>query len=233
MSCRGSSRPATFSSSTPRERLPPHSTRASPGSRSSSGSRRRSPTGTGWSSYGPATDSGIPCPRRGRVSTSPGERMRDVLAPYGRGERLCGRTPERRHWAGGLPAPPRGSRSDTATCASAGRSRPTRPSSPSSPAARRCRARGGPSLPELVTELVSRGIIVAPIVLHTGVSSPERGEAPYPERYRVPATTARARERRPWLGRQRGRSRHDRRARPRNRDCRGTAPSRQGRAGRT
>ena len=36
---------------------------------------------------------------------------------------------------------------------------------------------------------------VAPIVLHTGVSSPERGERPYPERYRVPAATARLRRR--------------------------------------
>jgi S-adenosylmethionine:tRNA ribosyltransferase-isomerase len=32
---------------------------------------------------------------------------------------------------------------------------------------------------------------VAPVVLHTGVSSPDRGEPPFPERYRVPGTTAR------------------------------------------
>jgi S-adenosylmethionine:tRNA ribosyltransferase-isomerase len=50
---------------------------------------------------------------------------------------------------------------------------------------------GRPFTHELVTELVSRGIHVAPITLHCGVSSPERGEAPYPERYRVPAATAR------------------------------------------
>jgi S-adenosylmethionine:tRNA ribosyltransferase-isomerase len=31
---------------------------------------------------------------------------------------------------------------------------------------------------------------VAPITLHTGVSSPERHEAPYPERFRVPQETA-------------------------------------------
>jgi S-adenosylmethionine:tRNA ribosyltransferase-isomerase len=43
---------------------------------------------------------------------------------------------------------------------------------------------------ELVTRLVTRGIVFAPIVLHCGVSSPEAGEAPQPERYRVPATTA-------------------------------------------
>jgi S-adenosylmethionine:tRNA ribosyltransferase-isomerase len=44
--------------------------------------------------------------------------------------------------------------------------------------------------PELVTELVTAGIGIAPIVLHTGVSSQEAGEPPYPERYRVPTTTA-------------------------------------------
>jgi S-adenosylmethionine:tRNA ribosyltransferase-isomerase len=50
---------------------------------------------------------------------------------------------------------------------------------------------GRPFTTELVTELVSRGILVAPVTLHTGVSSPERGETPYPERFRVPETTAR------------------------------------------
>ncbi|MGH9035940.1 MAG: S-adenosylmethionine:tRNA ribosyltransferase-isomerase [Acidimicrobiia bacterium] len=43
---------------------------------------------------------------------------------------------------------------------------------------------------ELVTALVARGVVFAPIVLHCGVSSPEAGEPPQPERYRVPATTA-------------------------------------------
>lgn len=50
---------------------------------------------------------------------------------------------------------------------------------------------GRPFTAELVTELVARGVLVAPVTLHTGVSSPERGEAPYPERYRVAAATAR------------------------------------------
>ena len=50
---------------------------------------------------------------------------------------------------------------------------------------------GRPFTPELLTELVARGILVAPLVLHTGVSSPERHEPPYPERYRVPPETAR------------------------------------------
>ena len=44
--------------------------------------------------------------------------------------------------------------------------------------------------PELVTALVARGIAVALLVLHTGVSSPEADEPPYPEPYRVSAATA-------------------------------------------
>jgi S-adenosylmethionine:tRNA ribosyltransferase-isomerase len=50
---------------------------------------------------------------------------------------------------------------------------------------------GRPFSHELVTELVARGVVVAPLVLHTGVSSPEVGEPPYPEWFRVPASTAR------------------------------------------
>ena len=42
----------------------------------------------------------------------------------------------------------------------------------------------------LPTELVVRGVLVAPVILHTGVSSLEPGEPPLPERYHVPAATA-------------------------------------------
>jgi S-adenosylmethionine:tRNA ribosyltransferase-isomerase len=49
---------------------------------------------------------------------------------------------------------------------------------------------GRPFTPELVTTLVAGGVLVAPIALHTGVSSPEVHEPPYPERYQVPAATA-------------------------------------------
>jgi S-adenosylmethionine:tRNA ribosyltransferase-isomerase len=48
---------------------------------------------------------------------------------------------------------------------------------------------GPPFTGSLVTELVSRGILVAPITLHAGVSSPELGEPPYLERFHVPETT--------------------------------------------
>ena len=50
---------------------------------------------------------------------------------------------------------------------------------------------GRPFTPELVTALVTRGIAVAPVTLHTGVSSQEAGEPPYPERYAVPVPSAR------------------------------------------
>lgn len=45
--------------------------------------------------------------------------------------------------------------------------------------------------PELITNLVASGVQVAPLILHTGVASPENHEPPYEEYYRVPAATAR------------------------------------------
>ena len=48
-----------------------------------------------------------------------------------------------------------------------------------------------PFTAELITELVARGVLVAPITLHTGLSSSEQGEPPVPERFRVPSATAR------------------------------------------
>ena len=50
---------------------------------------------------------------------------------------------------------------------------------------------GRPFTHRLMSELMTRGIAVAPITLHTGVSSPERHEPPFPEEYEVPAATAR------------------------------------------
>ncbi len=44
--------------------------------------------------------------------------------------------------------------------------------------------------PELVTQLVAAGVDVAPLVLHTGVSSLEAGESPHAEWFRVPRFTA-------------------------------------------
>jgi S-adenosylmethionine:tRNA ribosyltransferase-isomerase len=50
---------------------------------------------------------------------------------------------------------------------------------------------GRPFTAELVTRLVAGGVLVAPVTLHTGVSSQESHERPYPERYRVSEQTAR------------------------------------------
>ncbi|WP_433565381.1 S-adenosylmethionine:tRNA ribosyltransferase-isomerase [Nocardia sp. CA-151230] len=50
---------------------------------------------------------------------------------------------------------------------------------------------GRPFTEALVTELVAGGVGFAPITLHTGVSSPESGEPPSPERFAVPEMTAR------------------------------------------
>ncbi|WP_330182474.1 S-adenosylmethionine:tRNA ribosyltransferase-isomerase [Nocardia sp. NBC_01503] len=49
---------------------------------------------------------------------------------------------------------------------------------------------GRPFTDALITDLVARGIGLAAITLHTGVSSPETGEPPSPERFVVPALTA-------------------------------------------
>jgi S-adenosylmethionine:tRNA ribosyltransferase-isomerase len=49
---------------------------------------------------------------------------------------------------------------------------------------------GRPFTPEVVTRLVAKGVGVTPIVLHTGVASLEVDELPYPERVRVPPSTA-------------------------------------------
>ena len=61
----------------------------------------------------------------------------------------------------------------------------TRPGSAEMPSASR------PFTPEVVARLVARGITFAPITLHTGVSSLEGDEDPYPEPYDVPPATAR------------------------------------------
>lgn len=50
---------------------------------------------------------------------------------------------------------------------------------------------GRPFTAELITELVAKGVMVAPITLHTGVSSLEVAELPQPEPFSVPAHTAR------------------------------------------
>jgi S-adenosylmethionine:tRNA ribosyltransferase-isomerase len=50
---------------------------------------------------------------------------------------------------------------------------------------------GRPFTERLLVRLMARGVAVAPLVLHTGVSSPEALEPPAPERFAVPDATAR------------------------------------------
>ncbi|MGZ4502568.1 MAG: S-adenosylmethionine:tRNA ribosyltransferase-isomerase [Nocardioidaceae bacterium] len=50
---------------------------------------------------------------------------------------------------------------------------------------------GRPLSAEVLVRLMARGVVVAPLVLHTGVSSQEKQEPPQPERFTVPAATAR------------------------------------------
>jgi S-adenosylmethionine:tRNA ribosyltransferase-isomerase len=59
-----------------------------------------------------------------------------------------------------------------------------RPGSAEMPSAAR------PFTPEIVSQLVAAGVAFAPLLLHTGVSSPESHEPPYPEQFEVGRTTA-------------------------------------------
>jgi S-adenosylmethionine:tRNA ribosyltransferase-isomerase len=61
---------------------------------------------------------------------------------------------------------------------------------------------GRPLTPALITTMVARGVLIAPLTLHTGLSSPERDESPQAERFEVPAATADAvNAARAWGGR--------------------------------
>jgi S-adenosylmethionine:tRNA ribosyltransferase-isomerase len=60
----------------------------------------------------------------------------------------------------------------------------TKPGSAEMPSAAR------PFTPNVLRDLVRRGVFVATVTLHTGVSSMEAGKPPIPERYDVPAGTA-------------------------------------------
>ncbi|MGI9043013.1 MAG: S-adenosylmethionine:tRNA ribosyltransferase-isomerase [Gemmatimonadaceae bacterium] len=51
---------------------------------------------------------------------------------------------------------------------------------------------GRPFTGRILDRLMMRGVGVTRVTLHTGVSSLDAGEEPYPERYRVPASAARA-----------------------------------------
>jgi S-adenosylmethionine:tRNA ribosyltransferase-isomerase len=59
-----------------------------------------------------------------------------------------------------------------------------------SPGSAEMASAGRPLSERLITRLVARGVLLAPITLHAGVSSPERHEPPLPERFEVPERTA-------------------------------------------
>jgi S-adenosylmethionine:tRNA ribosyltransferase-isomerase len=54
---------------------------------------------------------------------------------------------------------------------------------------------GRPFTRELIAQLAAAGVLMASIILHAGVSSPESHEPPFPEQFEVPASTARQIER--------------------------------------
>ena len=137
--------------------------------------------------------------RSGERLELPGGASAEILAPYAGGRRLwlaCVRA------GGGVPAllarhghpirygyVPREWPLEAYQTAFA-----TEPGSAEMPSA------GRPFTPELLARLIARGVYVAPITLHCGVSSPERHEAPYPERYTVPEATARLVDAVRWWG---------------------------------
>lgn len=59
---------------------------------------------------------------------------------------------------------------------------------------------GRPFTADLIVQLMARGVTVAPIVLHAGVSSGEAGEPPLAERFQVPPDTARLVNSAVWAG---------------------------------
>ena len=77
------------------------------------------------------------------------------------------------------------SRSATTMSKRNGRFRFIKPSMPPKLAVLKCLPPGGHSLPESLKRLAAKGIQIAPLILHTGVSNIETHEPPYKEFYRV------------------------------------------------
>ena len=225
--------PATCSWSTCRRRCPPRSPRPAPtgpaGWCALSPPAPRAPTTAGgWSSCAAAT-----APRRlrgrrlaSRLRLAGGRAASSSLAPYARGRDSGWRAwrptgPVLEHLRRPRPADPLRLRRPAT-----GRSTPTRTSTPR--ARQRRDAERRPPVHARAADPAGRRAASRsrPILLHTGVSSPERHEPPYPERYGVP-DGHRARWSTPpaAAGGRVDRGRHDRR--PRARD--GRRPRRHGR----
>ena len=180
--------------------------------------RTRAP---GSSSCAPPDRMPFPAPRSARGSSSPAARATPLLAPVPRSDRLSiarlrlgapledylarhGRPIRYRH-------APRERPIDAYQTVFA-----REPGSAEMPSA------GARSPRSSSPSWIARGVLVRAGDPHAGVSSLERGEAPYPERYRVPAGRPRApRERRAGGQRPRDRRRHHRRPRARDKGLRG------------
>ena len=85
---------------------------------------------------------------------------------------------------------------------------------------------GRPFTAELITRLVARGVLIAPITLHTGVSSPERHEAAVPRAVLRPRADRPARRGDESLGRAGDRRGHHGRPRARDRALGGESDGR-------
>jgi S-adenosylmethionine:tRNA ribosyltransferase-isomerase len=137
----------------------------------------RSPTGGRWEGEVPA-----------EVSVSGGGRIR-FLAPFGTSPRLwiaaLDLGDEVHHYLARWGSPIRYEHAQDWPLEAYQSSYAIEPGSVEMPSA------GRPLTSRLITDLVAHGIGVTPLVLHCGVSSLELDEDPYPERYRVPAETAR------------------------------------------
>ena len=187
---------ATCSWSTRRRRCPPRSARAARRRRASCSTSRRPRRGDGALGRRAAhRDERRRSARRrlGARSSCPAARRAELLAPLPRQRAPVGR-PARAAASRVAELPGRHGRPIRYGYVPqrAGRSTPTRPSSRSSPAAPRCRAPGRPFTPRAGHRARRpRRRSSRRSTLHTGVSSLERDEPPYPERYRVPGATAR------------------------------------------
>ena len=135
------------------------------------------------------------CAAAARATAAPGGERLELpggalrRAPRARTSRpaACGspRSTSRCRWT--TTSPRTAARSPTRTSPSRARSRTSRRSSPTSPAARRCRAPAGRSPSACSTTSLARGVQVAPLVLHTGVSSPRARRAAVPRALPRPA----------------------------------------------
>jgi S-adenosylmethionine:tRNA ribosyltransferase-isomerase len=129
-------------------------------------------------------------PRAGERLELPGGSEARIVAPYAGGRRLwlakirAGEPVSEYLWRYGHPIRYRYV-DDEHPLAAYQTAYATEPGSAEMPSA------GRPFTPRLVTALVARGIQIAPITLHAGVSSPERDEPPIAERYQVSESTAR------------------------------------------